>query len=54
MSNYLEYKSICKTFVEVVGTNFKDLTKKVKIHLVLHLVDCMVDFGPTSTFNTER
>lgn len=27
---------------------------KVKIHLLLHLVDNMVDFGPTSAFNTER
>ena len=27
--------------------------KKVKIHL-LHLTDSIIDFGPTSAFNTER
>ena len=26
----------------------------MKIHLLLHLIDNMVDFGPTSSFNTER
>lgn len=54
MSDYEECKTVCKNFVQVIGTHFKDLTKKVKIHLILHLVDCMADFGPTSVFNTER
>ena len=46
--------AICQSFVVEVASCFPDLKKKVKIHLVLHLVDNMVDFGPTSAFNTER
>ena len=44
---------ICQDFVHEVGECFPDL-KKVKIHLFLHLVDDMIEFGPTSAFNTER
>ena len=25
---------------------------KPKIHLILHLVECMEEFGPTAAFNT--
>ena len=28
--------------------------KRLKVHLILHLVDCIQDFGPASGFNTER
>ena len=49
-----ECKAICQSFVQQVASCFPDLTKEVKIHLLLHLVDNMVDFGPTSAFNTER
>ncbi len=34
--------------------NFPEVSKKLKIHLFLHLTDNMMDFGPTSSFNTER
>lgn len=54
MDDYEACKDICKNFVEVISANFEDLCKKPKIHLILHLADCMVDFGPTSGFNTER
>ena len=30
------------------------LGKKLKIHLILHLSDNIIEFGPTSSFNTER
>ncbi|KAL5496651.1 hypothetical protein EMCRGX_G012983, partial [Ephydatia muelleri] len=30
------------------------LLQKQKVHLMLHLVECMHDFGPTSAFNAER
>ena len=49
-----ECKAICQEFVQEVTTCFPDLKKKVKIHTLLHLVDNMIDFGPTSAFNTER
>ena len=29
-------------------------TVTLKVHLFLHLTDDMMDFGPTSSFNTER
>lgn len=49
-----EYRRICKNFVDAVKQNFPELIKKLKIHLFLHLTDNMMDFGPTSSFNTER
>ena len=30
------------------------MLKKQKVHLLLHLVECMEYFGPTSAFNSER
>lgn len=30
------------------------MLKKQKVHLILHLVECMEQFGPTSAFNSER
>ena len=45
---------ICKSFVRAVHEHFPDLKKRVKIHLLLHLPDDMMDFGPTSAYNTER
>lgn len=31
-----------------------NLLRKLKVHMVLHFVDCTEEFGPTSAFNTER
>ena len=31
-----------------------DLLQKRKVHLLLHLVECMKEFGPTAGFNTEK
>ena len=53
-SNASDYEEICKEFVRAVMDNFPDYKKKAKIHLLLHLPDDVIDFGPTSTFNTER
>lgn len=53
-SNESKCKEICKEFVQAIKDNFPEYAKKVKIHLILHLVDCMISFGPTSAFNTER
>ena len=30
------------------------MLNKQKVHLILHLVECMEQFGPTSAFNSER
>ena len=40
--------------MDAVKQNFPEVSKKLKIHLFLHLTDNMMDFGPTSSFNTER
>lgn len=45
---------VCEAFVQCINANFPDVKKKVKVHLILHLTQSMTDFGPTSTFNTER
>ena len=44
-------QDVCK---EIFYHYFPDFRRKVKIHILLHLVDCFVDFGPTSGYNTER
>lgn len=31
-----------------------DLGRKLKLHLLLHLVDNIIEFGPCSSFSTER
>ena len=49
-----EYKAICQGFVDAVKEYQPDFLRKVKIHMLLHLVDNMLDFGPCSAFNTER
>ena len=41
-SDYLRCKKI---FVNVVGVHFPEFTKKVKVHLLLHLADCMMDLA---------
>ena len=49
----MECKEICKQFVDT-ARQFQPELQKVKVHLLLHLVDCMLDFGPCSVYNTER
>ena len=49
-----EVQQTCKELVSAVKQHTPELLKKVKIHLLLHLGDCITDFGPTSAFNTER
>ncbi len=45
MSDRLRCKRICKDFVDAIGANFPCFAKKIKVHLMLHLVDCMMDLG---------
>ena len=40
--------------MEAVRQHRPDMLKKLKVHLMLHLVECMEQFGPTSAFNSER
>ena len=48
------YEVICQDFVSKVCRVYPSFSQKPKVHLLLHLVQCMEWFGPTSAFNTER
>ena len=43
-----------KEFVDAVKHHMPHLLQRRKIHLLLHLVQCMNEFGPSSAFNAER
>ena len=47
-------RTICRDFIEAVKVAYPEMLKKPKVHLLLHLVDNMLDFGHTSAYNTER
>ena len=51
--NESKYRYICTSFVESVKKCVPEQLKKLKVHLILHLVDDMKEFGPTASFNTE-
>lgn len=53
-SKYDDYKDICEQFVTSVANYMPQFSKRLKVHLLLHLVDDMIQFGPASCFNTER
>ena len=48
------WKGICEAFVNAVSQHKPSMLKKQKVHLILHLVECMELFGPNSSFNSER
>ncbi len=47
-------KNVCEAFVKEIYASYPEFRKKVKIHLMLHLPDNMLGYGPTCGFNTER
>ena len=49
-----QLEQICVDFVLRVCQVYPGFAQKPKVHLLLHLVQCMEWFGPTSAFNTER
>ena len=54
MSLYEEWSKICVAFVEAIKMHMPELLQKQKTHLILHLVDCMRELGPSSAFSAER
>ena len=49
-----QYRHICQEFMASTAQYMPVYSKRLKTHLVLHLVDNMIDFGPTDCYNTER
>ena len=49
-----QYRSMVEEFVECVRRVVPDMLQKVKVHLLLHLPDNLMDFGPPANYNTER
>ena len=49
-----QYRETCRLFVESTVQYMPTFSKRLKVHLILHLVDCIVEFGPASCFSTER
>ena len=47
-SMFSELNCVCKEFFDT------NMLKKHKIHLILHLVECIEQLGPSSAFNSER
>lgn len=53
-AQYQENKMTCQAFVSSVQANQPEMMNKAKVHLLLHLADNMLEFGPTSAYSTER
>ena len=51
---YDEYKDICTSFVQSVSCSHPEMLNKQKVHLLLHLPDTLLQFGPICAYNTER
>ncbi|KAL5515195.1 hypothetical protein EMCRGX_G000326 [Ephydatia muelleri] len=49
-----EWQELCQEFVSNVKLYMPAMLHKQKIHLILHLTECMEQFGPSSVFNAER
>ena len=49
-----ECEEVCRSFVNKVCRVYPGFGQKPKIHLLLHLPECMDNFGPTAAYNTER
>ena len=47
-------QSLCNDFVTKAIAVYPELNRKPKVHLLLHLAECLNDFGPTSGFSAER
>ena len=48
------HKEMCRKFVEAAALYMPEFSRRLKVHLILHLVDCIADFGPATCFSTER
>ena len=49
-----DIQATCEEFVSAIHKSHPSLGRKVKVHLLLHLTQNMLDFGPALSFCTER
>ncbi|KAL5484433.1 hypothetical protein EMCRGX_G020930 [Ephydatia muelleri] len=49
-----QWKSVCQNFIDSVKVHFLNLLRRPKMHLILHLIECLEQYGPTSAFSAER
>ena len=49
-----DWRAVCNDFITSTAHYMPSYSKRLKTHLVQHLVSRIVDFGPTQCYNTER
>ena len=49
-----EYQKLCQDFVIASSQCMPSYSKRSKVHLLLHLTDHLLEFGPATCFSTER
>ncbi|KAL5489442.1 hypothetical protein EMCRGX_G018534 [Ephydatia muelleri] len=52
-SKAAEWQSVCQGFIDAVKQHMPSLLQKPKTHMILHLVQCMKELGPSSAFSAE-
>ena len=53
MSDLPKYHGTAEEFVACVRASEPEMLHRVKVHLLLHLPDNLVQFGPPANYNTE-
>ena len=53
-SGHTERVQKVQHFIDCVQTSAPEMLKKLKVHLLLHLPENIIDFGHTANYNTER
>ena len=51
---YEQYQELCQILVNDIKLYMPQLLQKQKVHMILHLVESMKEFGPSSAFSAER
>ena len=49
-----EISCLGQMFVDLITQYSPEYSKRLKVHILLHLADDIRDFGPSNVFNTER
>ena len=49
-----ECKDICQNFVDLAAEYMPDFSRRLKVHILLHMADNLKEFGPAHLYNTER